>query len=100
MDCWHRELERAGTEAEVVRTASEYLALWSPRELAPITLGWREVNIDDASDIERVKRWLVEDLRSVAVPSGAGHLQELGDYLWHAAARIGEIRRGASTRTA
>ncbi len=94
MDCWHREIERSGTEAEVVRSARDFLALWSPRELEPLTLGWREVRIENATDIERVKRWLVEDLPGeLSVSPGAADLRELGDYLWHAAARIGEIRR-------
>ena len=84
MDCWHREIERSHTEAEVVGSARDFLALWSPRELAPLTLGWRDLTIESASDIERVKRWAVEESR--------GELTELGDYFWHAATRIGEIR--------
>ncbi len=96
MDCWHREIERAGTEAEVVGTASDFLALWSPQELAPLTMGWREVQIESVTDIERMKRWLVEDLGGgVSIAPGASQLRELGDYLWHAAERIGEIRRAA-----
>ena len=85
MDCWHRELEKAGSESEVVRSASDFLALWSPRELAPVTLGWRDIQIESADDVERMKRWLLET-------SQAGPLQELGDYFWHATTRIGEIR--------
>jgi len=89
MDCWHREIERSGTEAEVVRTARDFLTLWSPDELAPVSLGWRPVRIETAADIERMKKWVVEDLG--ADPT-ASHLGELGDYLWHATARIQEIR--------
>ena len=84
MSCWHREIERSRTEAEVVGSARDFLALWSPRELEPLTLGWRDLRIESAEDIERVKRWALEDARE---------LSELGDYFWHAAARIGEIRR-------
>jgi hypothetical protein len=91
MDCWHREIERSRTEAEVVGSAADYMALWSPRELAPVTLGWRPASIKNAADLERVKKWVVEDL-GVGDPS-AEPLRELGDYLWHAAARIREIRR-------
>jgi len=94
MDCWHREIDRSGTEADVVRSASDFLALWSPRELEPLTLGWRAVNIEDATDIERLKRRVVEELDvEHAIDPEARGLRELGDYLWHAAARIGEIRR-------
>ena len=91
MDCWRREIGRSQTEAEVVRNAVDFMALWSPRELAPVTRGWRPVQIRDAEDLERVKRWVVEDLRPQASPEAAP-LQELGEYLWYASERIREIR--------
>ena len=87
MDCWHREIERSRTEAEVVAGAAGFMSLWSSRELEPVTLGWRHVDIQSPDDIERVKKWLVEDLRPEVQP-----LRELGDYLWHASERIREIR--------
>jgi len=93
MDCWHREIERSSTEAEVVRNAGDFMTLWSPGELAPGTHGWREVKIDDANDLERVKKWVVEDLRTgVSTLTNTAPLRELGDYLWHASVRIREIR--------
>jgi hypothetical protein len=92
MDCWHRELERSGTEADVVQSASDFLALWSPRELEPLTLGWRDLRIEGAADIERMKRWLVDEAAELAIGPGAGELRELGDYFWHAAMRIEELR--------
>lgn len=91
MDCWHREIERSGTEAEVVSSAQDFLALWSPRELAPLTLGWRDVRIESAADIARMKKWLVDD--GAACATDFRELRELGDYFWHASARIEEIRR-------
>lgn len=94
MDCWHRQIERSRTEAEVVRSTGDFMALWSPRELAPVTRGWREVNIENVDDLERVKKWVVDDLGSgISALPEAEPLRELGDYLWHAAARIKEIRR-------
>jgi len=97
MDCWHRQIEKSATEADVVRGASDFLELWSPRELEPLTLGWREVNIESAADIERMKKWVVEELDAEhSLAPGARELRELGDYLWHAAARIGEIRRATA----
>ena len=93
MDCWHREIERSQTEEEVVRGAGEFLSLWSPRELAPVTLGWRPARIASAEDLERLKKWVVEDLGIGAFTRpGAAALRELGDYLWHASARIRAIR--------
>ena len=64
-----------------------------PRELAPVTLGWREVRIENADDVERVKKWLVDDLGpEVSMLPDGEPLRELGDYFWHAAERIREIR--------
>jgi hypothetical protein len=93
MDCWHHEIERASTEADVVSRARDYLFLWSPRELAPLTLGWRELRIETVADIECMKSWLTEGLAgSLAMVPEAAQLRELKEYLWHAAIRIGEIR--------
>ena len=87
MDCWQREIARSRTEAEVVRNAVDFMALWSPGELAPVTMGWRPVKIENADDLERVKKWVVEDVGPAETP-----LRELGDYLWYASARIRQIR--------
>jgi hypothetical protein len=87
MDCWQRRIERSRTEDEVVGSARDFLALWSPRELEPLTLGWRDLKIESAADIEQLKRWTLEE--------SAPQLSELGDYFWHAAARIAEIRQRA-----
>ena len=90
MGCWQREIEQAHTEAQIMETARDFLTLWSARELEPLTLGWRDLRIETADDIERLKRWALDD-RPLT-----GELDELGDYFWHAAARIDEIRRQAT----
>ena len=90
MDCWHREIENATTEAEVASSASDYLSLWAPGELEPLTQGWRELRIENAADIDRMKSWLTE---GPATSYTAAPLRELAGYFWHAAARIVEIRR-------
>ena len=93
MDCWHHQIKSSRTEAEVLRGAADLMSLWSPRELAPLTLGWRPVEIENADDLELVKKWIVEDLRpGAAIAPEAEPLRELGDYLWHACARIRELR--------
>jgi hypothetical protein len=93
MDCWHHEIERAHTEADVVNRARDYLFLWSPRELEPLTLGWRELRIETVADLECMKSWLTEGLAgALAMVPEAAQLRELKEYLWHAAIRIGEIR--------
>jgi hypothetical protein len=83
MDCWHEEIDRATTEADVIRHARDYLWLWAPGELTPVTLGKRELKVESAADIARIKRWLTE----------TPQLRELARYFWHAATRIDAIRR-------
>ena len=94
MDCWLHEIERSRTETEVVENARDFLALWSPRELEPITLGWRDLRIETAADIERMKRWTVDELGArLCFAQGARELVALRDYFWRAAERIAEIRQ-------
>lgn len=94
MDCWHHEIDRAATEAEVVRSASDYLFLWAPQELAPLTQGWRDLRIETTADVERLKTWLIEGVASAhSIAPQAAALRELASYFWHAAARINELRR-------
>ena len=93
MDCWHHEIDKATSENEVVRCASDYLALWAPRELEPLALGLVEMRIENANDVERVKRWLTDNKASAySNPSHAAHLRELAAYFWHAASRLSELR--------
>ncbi len=89
MDCWHRELDHASTEAEVARHAREYLALWAPRELASLTLGWRSVRVENADDVGRVKDWFLD---SPGIADPTTELHDLAGYFWHASARIDSIR--------
>jgi hypothetical protein len=92
MDCWHHEIEKAKTVDDVVRSASDYLQLWAPRELDPMQIGLIDMSIESADDIERVKRWLTEHQPTAVSPMHSSHLKELSGYFWHAASRVGEIR--------
>ena len=93
MDCWHYEIDKATSEAEIVKSASDYLALWAPREMAPWSLGLSEMRIADRDDIERVKFHLTAR-RPQGRPASAGesHLRELTGYFVRASARLGELR--------
>jgi hypothetical protein len=92
MDCWHYEIDKATSEAEVVRSASDYLALWAPRELPPVQLGLAALRIENPDDIERVKSHLADRPATPMTPRDS-HMRELADYFFHAATRIGELRR-------
>jgi hypothetical protein len=93
MDCWHHEIDKATTTAQVVKCAGDYLALWAPRELEPLAFGLVEMRIESTDDIERVKRWLTDNKASAySNPSHAAHLRELAGYFWHASSRLAELR--------
>ena len=95
MDCWHREIDRASTEDEVVARARDDLVLWGPSELEPLMRSERSLRLEDGSDIVRYQRRLAEGFEARCSPPGAGQFHELSSYFWHAAARIREIRRSA-----
>jgi len=92
MDCWHHEIEKAKTVDDVVRSASDYLQLWAPRELDPMQIGLIDMSIESAEDIERVRRWLTEHQPAAVSPMHSSHLKELSGYFWHASSSVGEIR--------
>ena len=92
MDCWHHEIDKAKTEDEIVRSASDYLVLWTPREIDP-TRRAVDMSIRSPDDIERVKSW-ISDRESTAVsPIYTAHMRELSGYFRHASSRLGEIRQ-------
>jgi hypothetical protein len=97
MDCWRHELETAASEAEVMKCATDYLRLWAPRGMTPVSIGLDELKIRSTSDIEVVKRRLSDapPFSDAGTREGA-HVRELADYFWRAAARIGELRGGRS----
>ena len=95
MDCWHHEIDKAKTVDDVVRSASDYLQLWAPRELDPMQIGLVDMNIDCPEDIERVKKWLADHQAAAVSPAYTAHMKELTGYFWHAASKVGQIRQAA-----
>ncbi len=52
------------------------------------------MRIDTAADIERMKRWTVDELGArLSLTQGARELSVLRDYFWRAAERIADIRQ-------
>ena len=93
MDCWHHEIDKATSEAEVVKSASDYLNLWAPREIPPWRLGLAEMRIADGGDIERVNFHLASrGAASALAPGRESHMRELATYFNRASRRIVELR--------
>ena len=94
MDCWHHDIEKATSEAEIVKSAGEYLEIWAPRDIPPILLGLSKLSIETSDDIFRVKDNLADSpAKSKALPPEQSHLREIADYFGHAATRVAELRR-------
>ena len=92
MDCWHHEIEKATSEAEIVKSAGDYLALWAPREIAPWSLGLSEMRIADGGDVERVSFHLKERPPKTPPSVRESHMRELARYFSHASTRISQLR--------
>ena len=94
MDCWHHELENASSEAEIMKSATDYLRLWAPRQLSPMSIGLADLKIRCTDDIETVKQRLSDTPAYTDVKTRDGaHVRELAEYFWRASARIVELRR-------
>jgi len=92
MQSWLRELDRAATEAEVVATTRDYLALWSPTELASFPEDCRQIRIDTQADIARWGDKLVEGYERTRTMDVSARLQDLVTLVARANERLGEIR--------
>ncbi len=93
MDCWQHEIDKATSEEDVVKSASDYLVLWAPREIPPWRLGLAEMRIADGGDIERVNFHLATRSPNTALaPVREAHLRELASYFNRASQRIVELR--------
>lgn len=92
MQSWLRELDRASTEAEVVATTRDYVALWSPTELSHFPEDCRRIRIDTQADIARWRDKLAEGYARTRTGDGSARLQDLVTLVARASERLGEIR--------
>ena len=92
MQSWLREIDRARTEAEVVATTRDYLALWSPTELARFPEDCRQIRVDTQADIARWRDRLQENYARAGDDEVSERLQDLVTLVARANERLGEIR--------
>ena len=89
MQTWLREIDRARTEAEVVATTRDYLALWSPAEFPE---DCRQIRIDTQADIARWRDQLADTFARARTAEVSPRLQDLVTLVARADERLGEIR--------
>jgi hypothetical protein len=93
MSSWYRQVDNAKSALEVVAIVRDYLAGWSPEELARIPEACRPGRIRDEEDVETLHSKLVEEYRGTrASGDELSALQHLTSFLVRASIRIAELR--------
>jgi hypothetical protein len=93
MSSSHRQIDNAKTPAEVAAVVRDYLATWSPEELARLPEAVRPGRIRDEEDVDTLHGNLVEEYRTTRA-SGAelAALQLITSVLVRATIRIAQLR--------
>ena len=89
---WFARLDHAGTSAEVITVVNDFMATWTPAELAALPEKCRPSHISDEQYVERLRSTLVEEYR---VTDAAGNelelLQRLTSLILRASIRLSEL---------
>jgi hypothetical protein len=97
MIAWYHLLEDANSTLEVVAVARDYLASWSPQDIALLPPACRPGKIRDESDIEVLHDALIDEYRtSQASGEELARLQELTSFMVRATLRVAELSDGAA----
>lgn len=92
MTTWHRQIDDAKSVADVVSIARDFVATWTPQELASLPAECRPGKIRDESDIADLHARLAEEYR-VTRASGdeLTTLQRLTSFMVRTSVRIAEL---------
>ncbi|HEX4331094.1 MAG TPA: hypothetical protein VH040_03065 [Usitatibacter sp.] len=89
---WYRLLDNAKSSFEVVAVARDYLATWTPAELAYLPAKVRPGKLRDESDVEELHSALVgEYRRAISTGPTLEALQRLTSFMVRASIRIAEL---------
>lgn len=98
MVTWYRLLDSARTPLEVVAIARDYLATWTPEEIARLPVAVRPKKLRDERDVEDLHSALVEEYRdTVATGLALDALQRLTTFMVRATIRISELAEPRAT---
>ena len=93
MISWYRKIDSANTSREVVAVARDYVASWSPHDLARLPDAVRPGKMRDEVDIENLHALLVDEYRDTRVSGEELRpLQELTSFFVRASMRIAEVK--------
>jgi hypothetical protein len=89
---WFAQLDRAQSIPEVIAVTRDFLATWTPGELALLPEASRPSRVRDEEDLENLHSSLVEEYRSSRASGEAlDALQRLTSFVVRASIRLAEI---------
>jgi hypothetical protein len=92
MISWFAQLDNAKTASAVVAIVRDYLALWSPEEIALLPVAVRPGRLRDSADVADLHAHLVEEYRKTRASGDAlAALQRLTGFFARASVRIAQV---------
>ena len=89
---WFVQLDRAKSVPDVISVARDFMATWTPAELATLPEECRPARLRDEHDIEALHSCLVEQYRaSRATGPDLQNLQRLTSFVVRASIRLAEL---------
>ena len=92
MTTWFSQLERAKSVREVIAVVRDFMATWTPQELAMLPESCRPSRVRDEEDVEALHSLLVEEYR-VSRSTGADleALQRLTSFIVRTSIRLSDL---------
>ena len=92
---WSRQIDAATSATEVVAVARDYLATWTPKDLAKLPRECRPGRVKSPGDIEQLHASLVEEYRQNRLTGDElSALQRLTSFIVRASVRLAQFGDG------
>ena len=92
MVSWYRLLDSARSSLEVVAITRDYMATWTPDEIARLPAAVRPGRMRDERDVEDLHARLVEEYRQTRATGAAlESLQKMTSFMVRASIRVAEL---------
>jgi hypothetical protein len=92
---WSRQIDSASSAREVVAVVRDYLATWTPKDLAMLPRECRPGRVKSPGDIDQLHASLVEEYRLNRLAGEELHaLQRLTSFVVRASLRLAAFREG------
>ncbi len=93
---WFRQIDSAKTIGEVLSIARDYIATWTPEELARLPQPCRPGRMRDEADLEHLHGILVEEYRhNRSAGEDLAALQRLTSFVVRASVRVAQLHSDA-----